>query len=80
MAKFAHNLEYNVAMYWYAFSKIDGSGEGSYVDMHFPARPNHRREAPSRCDASEEELGIKFTHLILNRYEQCNSSCIHGVA
>jgi hypothetical protein len=53
MAELAHNLEYNVAMYWDAFGKVDGSGKGSYLYMHFTAGSDYRREAPSRCNASE---------------------------
>jgi hypothetical protein len=71
MAKLAHNLEYNVSMDWQALGKVYAPGKGGYMNMHFAAGAYHRGKPTLCSNAGEQELGIKFAHLILNRHKQC---------
>jgi hypothetical protein len=80
MAKLAHNLEYNIAVDWHAFSEVYGPGKVSYMNMHF-ASGSDQRGKPAPCgNTGEQELGIKFSHLILNWHEQCGFGWIHALA
>ena len=80
MAELAHNVEYDVAVYWDAFGQVDGSGKSCYLNMHFTTWSDYRGEAASRCDTGEQELRIKFPHLILHRHQQCSFGIIHFLA
>jgi hypothetical protein len=53
MAELAHNVEYDVAVYWDTFGKVDGSGKSSYLYMHFTAGSDYRRKASPRCNTGE---------------------------
>jgi hypothetical protein len=70
MAKLADNLEYDVSVDWQALGKVYAPGKRGYVNMHFAAGANHRGKPTLCSNAGEQELGIKFTHLILNRHKQ----------
>ena len=80
MAELTHDLEYDVALDRDAFGKVDGSGKGSDLNMHFTAGSNHRREAAFRCYAGEQELRIELPYLIFNWHEKCDFTCIHLLA
>jgi hypothetical protein len=78
MAELAHNLEYDVSLDWHAFGKVYAPGKRTYMNVHFTARPEYRGKPAPCCNTGEKELGIKFTHLILNWHKQCRFDWIHA--
>ena len=70
MAKFAHIPEHIGAGIGDAFRKVYAPWKGSDLEMHFPARPNHRRKSMLGSNISQQELRIKFTDLIFHWDEQ----------
>jgi hypothetical protein len=80
MTKLSHNLKYDVALFWYAFGEVYGPGKRAYPNMHFTAGTDHRGKSTPCGDTSKQELGIKFTHLILNGHKQCGFDSLHAPA
>jgi hypothetical protein len=80
MAKLAHNPEYDVPVDWYTLGEVYEPGKRIYPNMHLAAGPDQGGEPAPCSNTGEQELGIKLTHLILNRHEQCSSDWIHTFA
>jgi hypothetical protein len=77
MAKLTHNLKYDVSVDWQALGNVYAPGKGGYVNMHFAAGADHRGKSTLCSNAGEQELGIKFAHLILNWHKQCSFVWLH---
>jgi hypothetical protein len=43
--------------------------------MYLPAEADYGREPAFRCYIGEQELGVKFAYLILNRYNKRGFDC-----
>jgi len=52
--------------------KLLAQPERRNVKMYIPAKADHRGKAVPSSNTGEQNLGIKFAHLILSWHEQCS--------
>jgi hypothetical protein len=77
MAEVSHNLEHDVTGSRYALGEIYPRRKRRNVKVYLPAGADYARKPAFRCYTGEQELGVKFAHLILNWYEQISSAWHH---
>jgi hypothetical protein len=71
VTEISHNLEHAVTGGRHALGEIYSRRKRRNVKVYFPAGADYARKPPPCGNTGEQELGIKFAHLIFNWDEQC---------
>jgi hypothetical protein len=70
MAEVSHNPEHDVTGGRHALGEIYPRRKGRNVKVYLSPGANYAVKPTSRSDTGEQELGVKFTHLVFHRNYQ----------